>query len=98
MQHSSKKGVVKQSRVQGNSVLLRSMQSSSLGCSYLNRLQRSSVGSALACFKAGQGSIPFLVSHPMEVFLAEQTSDEENHEETLAAGMPGKRLVRHRHF
>ncbi len=60
-------------------------------------MQRSSVGSALACFKADQGSIPFLGRHSMEVFLAEQTSDEEN-QEALAAGMPGKRSVRHRHF
>jgi hypothetical protein len=53
------------------------VQSSSSGCIYLNRVQRSSVGSALGCYKAGQGSIPFLVRHPMEVFLAEKTSDEE---------------------
>jgi hypothetical protein len=46
-------------------------------------VQRSSVGSALACFKADQGSIPFLVRHPIEVFLAEKTSAEEN-QETLA--------------
>jgi hypothetical protein len=39
--------------------------------------------STLAFFKAGQSSVLFSARHPMEVFLAEWTSNEEN-QETLA--------------
>ncbi len=45
---------------------------------YLSRLQRNSVGIALACFEAGRGSILFSARHPMEVLIAERTSDEQN--------------------
>ncbi len=41
-------------------------------------MQCSSVGSALACFKAGQGSILFSARHPMEELHIEGTSDVEN--------------------
>jgi hypothetical protein len=66
------------------------MVRSSVGCSYLIRVKGSSVGSALPCFKAGQGSIIFSALEPMEVLLAERISDEETSDGTSKCMEKGK--------
>ena len=58
----------------------------------------------MAFFKEGQSTILYSARHPMEVFFAERTSDEENHDISAVvskcqnAGLLRKWIVRHQHF